>query len=121
MVASHGPTKNDKLLVQKLRDLKVKYQEVISGSSLSGGYHTLPEEEVTLQKENAQLKRDIEFCNSEIERLRAKLIVGNDDEAQMPPLADELFSQPKANNFLRDSSLDGGTDLRGGDLDLSTG
>lgn len=40
----------------------------------------LPEEEANVQKECAQLRRDLEFCQSEIERLRAKLVISNDNE-----------------------------------------
>ena len=35
------------------------------------------------------MKRDLDFATSEIERLRAKLVI--DDDATVPPLADELF------------------------------
>ena len=40
----------------------------------------LPEEEVSIQKECQQLRRDLEFCQSEIERLRAKLVLNDDEE-----------------------------------------
>ena len=40
----------------------------------------LPEEEANVQRECAQLRRDLEFCQSEIERLRAKLVISNDNE-----------------------------------------
>jgi hypothetical protein len=40
----------------------------------------LPEEEANVQRECAQLRRDLEFCQSEIERLRAKLVISTDNE-----------------------------------------
>lgn len=59
----------------------------------------MPEDEANMQRENAQLKRDLEFSTSEIERLRAKLIV-----EEMPPLIEDLkWNRPGNNN--RDASL----------------
>ena len=45
----------------------------------------LPEEEANVVRECALLRRDLEFCQSEIERLRAKLVISteNDDETQI--------------------------------------
>ena len=48
----------------------------------------MPDEEMTIQKENVLLKRDLEFATSEIERLRAKLVV---DDNELTPLAEELY------------------------------
>jgi hypothetical protein len=40
------------------------------------------------QRKVEELKKDLDFATSEVERLRAKLIV---EDCGMPPLSDELF------------------------------
>lgn len=49
-------------------------------SSMSGGLqiNAMPADEQTMERENQQLKRDLEFATSEIERLRAKLVIMDD-------------------------------------------
>ena len=69
-------------------------------------FHSFPEEEATLVQENKQLKRDLEFSISEIERLRAKLVV--DDDAVYPALQDELQNNNRKQSIggQRDLSVD---------------
>ena len=54
-MAGHSSTKNDKLLIQKLRELKAKHEVIISGlgGNMNGDkFHSFPEEEATLVQEN---------------------------------------------------------------------
>ena len=44
----------------------------------------------TLIQENAQLKKDLEFANTEVERLRSKLVV---DDDEMPMLSEILSTK----------------------------
>lgn len=62
----------------------------------------LPEEEANVQRECAQLRRDLEFCQSEIERLRAKLVISNDNENDITATAANT-SQPPENTGLMTS------------------
>ena len=43
----------------------------------------------SLNHENLQLKKDLDFATSEIERLRAKLVF---DKDELPALSDEFFA-----------------------------
>ena len=54
-----------------------------------------------------QLKKDLEFANAEIERLRSKLVVDDED---MPALTQELFGNSKflSKSFM-ENEIDGST------------
>ena len=82
ILATSNLLKNDKVLVQKLREMKVRHAEIIAsmqGGMIHPNQILLPEEEANVQKECVQLKRDLEFCRSEIDRLRAKLVIDDDE------------------------------------------
>ena len=57
----------------------------------------------TLVQENLNLKKDLDFATSEIDRLRAKLIV---EDYEFPPLSAELFGSGKSNSFKLNESMD---------------
>jgi hypothetical protein len=54
-------------------------------------------------QENQTLKKELDFANSEIERLRAKLIM---DDYDMPPLSSELFGSGKERSLKLNESMD---------------
>ena len=80
--------------MQKLRELKFKYAENGTEREAGGQSSSLasPDEAKSheagmassLIQENQSLKKEIEFMSSEVERLRSKLIV---DDEEMPPLS----------------------------------
>lgn len=43
---------------------------------------------MSVVQENQQLKKDLDFANAEVERLRAKLVI---EDFDLPPLSAELF------------------------------
>lgn len=49
------------------------------------------------------MKKELDFANSEIERLRAKLIIDDED---MPPLSAELFGSGKSTSYKLNESMD---------------
>lgn len=80
--------------MQKLRDLKFKYAE--SGSGENSNPSSPDEVQVneasmatSIIQENQQLKKDLEFATSEIARLRAKLVL--DDDQELPPIQNDIF------------------------------
>jgi hypothetical protein len=91
----------------KLRELKFKYSD---GSNLtqmgsppnqqnqnSPGMNRQSDGNViglSVVQENQQMKRDLDFANTEIERLRAKLVF--EDCADMPSLSMEMFGPAKS-------------------------
>lgn len=90
--------KNDKALMQKLRDLKFKYSDGGFGNGSGENSNPSSPEEVKVNEasmatsiiqENQQLKKDLEFATSEIERLRSKLVF--DDDSEMPPIHQDFF------------------------------
>lgn len=42
MVAAHGPTKTDKILVHRLKEIKMKYADIFGSASLISSQHPLP-------------------------------------------------------------------------------
>ena len=109
-------SKNDKALMTKLRELKFKHAE--GGSTCNNGNNgmntsiTVPDEATgadqssvqnNLIQENQNLKKELDFASSEIERLRAKLII---EDYDMPPLSSELFGSGKSHSFKLNESMD---------------
>ena len=100
----------------KLRELKFKHAE---GGPQGGNPKdsvntsvTVPDESTgpdqstlntNLIQENQNLKKDLDFASSEIERLRAKLIV---EDYDLPPLSAELFGSGKSHSFKLNESMD---------------
>ena len=56
-----------------------------------------------LIQENQNLKKELDFASSEVERLRAKLIV---EDYELPPLSSELFGSGKSTSFKLNESMD---------------
>mgnify|MGYP001806558486 CR=1 FL=1 len=54
------------------------------------------------------MKKELDFASSEIERLRAKLIV---EDFDMPPLSSELFGSGKSHSFKLNESMDNQIEL----------
>ena len=100
----------------KLRELKFKHAEgVPQQNNLNGSMNTsvtVQDEntgadsnvlQTNLIQENQNLKKELDFASSEVERLRAKLIV---EDFEMPPLSSELFGSGKSNSFKLNESMD---------------
>lgn len=70
-------------------------------------YHQLPADEASLASQNEQLKRDLEFATSEVARLRAKLVLEDQDmtalSVELATKEDSMVEQPKGP---RDPSID---------------
>lgn len=66
---------------------------------------------MSVHEENAQLKKDLDFLLSEIERLRAKLVV--EDDYELPPLSDDLFGSINSKEKSNKMRLNSGNGLNG--------
>lgn len=64
-------------------------------------HHNDTEIASTVIQENAQLKKDLDFANSEINRLRAKLIIDDED---MPSLSSELLGSTKVGSNMKSNN-----------------
>ena len=61
---------------------------------------------LSIMQENQQMKKDLDFCNTEIERLRAKLVF---EDSDMPSLSAEMIGAHKPRVNSSDIELESGT------------